>query len=477
MRKVLEKYFKNKRNCVWCGIILSFLVGIFFFYSFVYRDILITTRHGMNLWTCLSDGRIFDFFKYNDNAMVETYTEQIQGGAYYDFPIYIIFAIWNLPMKIVEKFTGINVFQSLPCLMWMKSILIVFVLGSLAVLEKIARLLDMDEEKINALFFMFLSSAVLASTIIMIGQYDIIAIFFMLCGIYFYLQKKPVGFLLFFMLAVPLKMFSLFCFLALLLYKEKNWLKIIGNIFCVLFPIGVFRILIPFSQGSNDVLIPMFLLSNGRGISLASVPAVIIPIVIAYAVCYMIRPAEADKDFHRETIYICFAIYAILFGCIVAHPYWIIYLSPFAELIILSADIRWFRINITLETFFSLFYIVAQMFKYPGCYASDIVGNMLVAYISGNIHLPYNGRTILDYINRLTSVSDMLNETNIMIVSTGIFVALLLLFAVVNCPFIPQCKYRIVESKGVEWKVLCVRLIFSYLLCLVPLSIYLSLYH
>lgn len=103
-------------------------IGILVFSSHVYRDFYETMRHGLTVWDALSDGRITDFYAYcagNGNGiycgsdMLGTYMD-----ARYDFTIYILFAVWNFPLWLIEHFSGINIQNSFTAMLYAKSMLI-----------------------------------------------------------------------------------------------------------------------------------------------------------------------------------------------------------------------------------------------------------------------------------------------------------------------------------------------------------------
>lgn len=114
---------EKKTKLAYLFISVAFLI---FFYGYFYSDILITTSHGINFWDVIFSGKILDFHALCcsdvENAAYSITT--IYAG--YDFPIYILFGIWNFPLWVIRKLTGINIWECVPAMMWAKSIILFF---------------------------------------------------------------------------------------------------------------------------------------------------------------------------------------------------------------------------------------------------------------------------------------------------------------------------------------------------------------
>ena len=72
-------------------------------------------------------------------------------------------------MWVIRESASVNVFQSLPCLMWMKSILFVFIIGTILALRKIRAILGFTKKAEKLLVVFFLTSAYFVSVIIITG--------------------------------------------------------------------------------------------------------------------------------------------------------------------------------------------------------------------------------------------------------------------------------------------------------------------
>ena len=83
------------------------LISIVLFYSFIYNDILETMRVSISFWEELIHGNLHYFYGGRWQQTSVAYVKEVQPV--YDFPIYIVFAIWNFPIWLVEHFGKVDV--------------------------------------------------------------------------------------------------------------------------------------------------------------------------------------------------------------------------------------------------------------------------------------------------------------------------------------------------------------------------------
>jgi hypothetical protein len=306
------------------GILATILV--FMFYSHLYWDIVITTRHGINLWHVLFEGKLLDFYLYNDNP-------PITGGfnssyAIYPFPVYIIFAVWNLPLFLLEKLANFDVFESKVALLYAKSILLPFLVGSAYLVRKIC--LQLKVSKANSAWsaFFFMSSTLVLFSLVVVGQYDIFSVTFSLIGVYFYLKQDFKKFIVFFAIAIPLKMFALFIFIPLLLLYEKRLLRIAINCGLVMSVYAVCSALFVLPQAAAGISHNMisYLFRNTLPLTWLNTPIFVIMTVLLWCWCYAQKRSEACGF---KAIFAAFLSMAVLFVTSYTHLYWIILMSPF----------------------------------------------------------------------------------------------------------------------------------------------------
>jgi hypothetical protein len=86
------------------------------------------------------NGHITDFYDYNKPL--------VDGNDYLPL-MYIIFAIWNLPLKILGLTHDVEtygIWLNIPELIWTKLLLVVFYFASAYIMYKICRYITNDED-------------------------------------------------------------------------------------------------------------------------------------------------------------------------------------------------------------------------------------------------------------------------------------------------------------------------------------------
>lgn len=314
-------------------LILAAIAGILFC-SHLYWDIIITTRHGINVWTSLFDGRLLNFYFDNVDPPISNFTT---SSAIYPFSVYIIFAVWNFPLWVLERFFGFDPFTSATALMYGKTILLPFLLGSAFLVYKICLQLEIEKDNAKWCAFFFISGMPVFFSLVVTGQYDIFCLFFVLLGLYFYIGKSYTKFMVFFGIAITLKLFALFIFIPLILLFEKRVRMILmyflGGLSFYFFLNAVFAL----PGGSAAIMNHMigYLFSNTLPLTFIETPLFILLNVLLWIFCYIKDfdnpdlPDSPEDEKGRFAVYISFLAMAILFVACYTHLYWIILMSPF----------------------------------------------------------------------------------------------------------------------------------------------------
>jgi hypothetical protein len=169
-------------------------------------------------------GHVYDFYDYNKIHM--------SRNDYLPL-MYIIFALWNLPLKLFGLLTyadlGVSIWQlSTPLeIFWSKLLLCSFFLACVILLEKITKLLHANvEDGLARPSILFATSPIAIFAVFIFSQYDIFGVFFTLLGLYFYFQKRFWYFAFLFSVAISFKYFAAFIYLPLVLIIEKRPLYI-----------------------------------------------------------------------------------------------------------------------------------------------------------------------------------------------------------------------------------------------------------
>ena len=189
-------------------------------FSHTYNDILVTAKHGMQFWKILFDGDILHFFELNYVASGNEYYSAVQGCAY-NILLYIVFAIWNIPMALLSAFTNVDVMNNIFCIAYIKLMTVAAMAISVVILGRILRLLDVDRKNHGLLAFLYLTSSLMIAVVFVVSQYDLVSVVFQLLGFQAFLEKKDKKFVFFFGIAFCLKYFSVILFLPLLVQIHK----------------------------------------------------------------------------------------------------------------------------------------------------------------------------------------------------------------------------------------------------------------
>lgn len=385
MKKIMEK-FKNTENVSKLDWSLFAIIAGFLFFCFIYNDILYTAVHSNNMFSAVLDGHFLDMYKVNYGAEIC----EVLINACYDLPIYIIFMIWNIPVWIAQNLFNIEVTSNFLSIIWIKTLLIVFLGASIFVIKKICKELKIKDNLIKWVILIFLSSPLVFSSLFMISQYDIITIFFMLLGIYSYIRGDYKKFILWFAIAIPLKLFALFVFIPLVLLKQKQIFKIIANLAggCSIFIISrIISTCMPYftesSANFNEEMLTRLLTTSTLHINLGPASIFLIAYLFICIYCYIKNINDTD-ELNKYSIYIPFVTFLSMFLFVNCHPYWLIYTTPFFAILIFMKP-EYFKVNLILDIGMSISALVSQIITYFWCFSSNQINNMLLPLLFGNI--------------------------------------------------------------------------------------------
>lgn len=378
----------DKKKSVLFWSVLAIII-ILMFFSFIYTDILITVKHSLNLIQTMVDGHPMGFYASNYGLVVDKLFT-IPTMATYDLPIFIIFAIWNFPLWIVQNLFHVSITESLLCLIWLKSLL-VLLLGLCAwVVKKICLEINIDKKYIKWAIFAFVSSPLLLMPLFIMNQYDIIALLFILLGIWMYAKGKFGWFVFWFAIAIPMKMFALFIFIPLILLNNKKILPIIKYIVLGLIPLIATKLIssqMPMYKESTagfnvDMLSKMFKSSINVDFGNASL---FCGCLIAIAIFCYVKKLKDKDELNKFCIYIPFVVLASFFIFVEFNPYWIILITPFIA-IMLFQNMKNFKINIILDMISSAAILVVTLFYYYWCYGSRVIERMAIPSLFGSTY-------------------------------------------------------------------------------------------
>ncbi len=319
---------KVNKTCEW---ILAGGVLLAAFLIFYYTDFSDSLDNGIMLTEAVLDGHFREYYHY----AAQNRAPQTVYSANYNIFLYGVFALWNLPTAILHRLNGFDYMTSAWALLWCKLMILVTVLAIAVIIRKIMQLYTEDREVIRQMQILFLLNACVIIPTMVAVQYDVLSVLAMLLGIYRYLKRDERGFILCFMIAMPLKTFAVFIFLPLLLLREKR----IPMIFLKTAAVFAIQILcaIPFYRdawyeacmGSQNRDAVNLLL--GAGISAAgfTLNLFIVSFVVLLVACYMIRMEEGEI---RIPLWCSLYAMASIILFMDIRSYWVVMIVPFAVL-------------------------------------------------------------------------------------------------------------------------------------------------
>lgn len=357
-------WFKNTSKPYKAEFLIACATLLMFYLTYFYTDVAITTRSGIDFWTYLFNGQITHFYELSKDM---TFYNTLHCDALYDFSVYIIFAIWDFPLWLVEKFCGIDALYSTPCLLWAKGIMLPFLAGSIIYLKKIGEELNFSKEKTNWCLLIYLTSAFVMSSIFVLCQYDIIGIFFSLISLYYYIRGDMKKFTLFMAISITMKNFALFIFLPLLLLKVKKVSKIVlytfGSMSVFLLSQLLFTLLGTTPAGSFLFAQMNKMLMGTIDLGLGNASLFIIVYLGILLFCYL-KQIDSNYELQRFSTYIPFVVWAAFFVFSESSPYWIILITPYFALLVCQ-NVSLLKINLWLDTLAGIGLILAQNLFFP----------------------------------------------------------------------------------------------------------------
>lgn len=423
LKRFFTKIQKADRSVTTVDWAILAVLGIFIYFTMLFDDLIITYSHGLCFWDSLFSGELENFYSY-----VETNS---WGGwtAYYYISLYIVFAVWNLPVWIVSKIVPIDVYST-ACLLWAKGMNLFFIVLICILIRRILEDFEIENNKQRAYLFLFLSSLNLILPSLAMAQYDIICCFFSLWGFYEYCKSPKISYkcLLIFAIAITMKIYALFIVIPLILLKEKRLLYICKNLFIVI--VGLVLCVWPyrdvfasgnaqsgFNSGWRDRLFSVTL-SGGNSV----IPC----FVVLYCLICIYAYYKTCKNKNEECInanWIALSVLFCIFTFVYCHPQWIVLLTPFLTIMIALNGIK---INYFLDLFLNIGISVYYCYYFNWVYGTELAFKYL---IFNDMRIPYNEK-----YHNMAEMVDAHGFTVYMSSFFGIFVACAIALLIINKP-------------------------------------------
>ena len=302
------------------------------------------------------------------------FTGEIERTAYlfysnYGFTLWLVLMIWNLPLLLVNIIMGNSFSMEMSgALLWNKLGYFLISILMIEAILRITRYFGVKKEREIGLILVTISSVFYVIPVLQLSQCDIIGITFALWGIYYYLRKDNKKFLLFFAIANPMKYFSLFLFLPLVLLRWKR----IRDVFAcflsgssmIVINILLRRILTgSWSEGYNAGITQQFIMSGdgteqtGSAIQIINdytgylggiVSGISLFIFILLLICIMAYAVREPQNMDKWAVYFPFLAYAAFILFYDNPSYRLIILLPFI-IILMYINKKWYNLSLALE--------------------------------------------------------------------------------------------------------------------------------
>lgn len=406
---------------------LAGLVILMSFFIFYYTDFSDTLDNGVLLFESILNGNFFDYYHY----AAQNCAPQTVYSANYNIFLYCIFAIWNLPTAILHHMNGFDYMESVKALLWCKLMILFAVAGIIVMIKKILQLYVKDKQAIRLVQLLFaLNTCVLVPTMVVV-QYDVLSLLAMLIGIYYYLKNRERLFILWFMIALPLKTFAIFVYFPLLLLREKR-IPMVFFKTAMIFAIQ-FICSLPFHgnawyelcMGTQNRDAMNLILASGIKMAGFSLNLFVVSYLILLVACYILN---VENDDVYIPIWCAFFAMSSVIMYMDIRSYWIVLIVPFAAICILFNKKR-LRENLLLFIIGSSCYTI-YAFMHHWIY--NVPGLVTKLSLSRLMKLPEQGYLKYKNIRGLFEYYDFIRFGDVL--CTVFFVSVILLLFL-NIPY------------------------------------------
>lgn len=445
MDKIIERLKLNKTGPNWLEYLFPVLLWGIWLILYSYIDLRSLTVWSTTLLDCLVDGNLYDFY--------EIVHENIHGTPHqycgYNYISIIPWAIWNIPIWLIQRFLHIEILDNVWLLLWSHLFLVALLAGIVFISKKIVEIFIEDKETTAWNSYLIFTFPFVFFGVVLAGQSDIIIIFATVLAVYYLLKDKQWIFILIMSVAIAAKPFFIFAYIAVILLIEKNFIKIfLKSVGCVIVTL-LFQLLYgnapmyaeSLAAGTGDSIIQKTFASGIDANITYQAPLVAICLVIIYFTAYCIS-YEQTKEKKYYIIYMLVAPMLVYFAFAHYEFYRMIYLAPFL-MILITINPKIYRLNIILETVLS------------------VVGTFLMIYYRWTASVSYFNSTVvkalgigknrgeLKYDNLydllVIKIKDISMYQN---VAAGVFVTVIGIFLIINIPAVSRrMKQPVVECE------------------------------
>ena len=334
MEKMIKKFAEGRKSYLFPLFIISIAACLVLFFSYGYMDLKAWTVWSINLWDCLFDGKLWNYYGYCAENIYNL--ECVYMGS--NYLALIPWAIWNFPLWTMQKFFGIAAVGHAWTLLYSKIFLLIIYIVTLYYTYKIVRIVKPENNGIETVYLSF-SFPFAMIAVFYAGQTDIISICLFVIAVYKLMCHNRGMFLIFSVFSIAAKPYVLIPFAAVVLLTEKDILKIIrdavaGVSVAVLFHIVYFNA--PMYRESLERGPSAKQLDSLFGITVSNFLGMNISLFLVAVVCvyfyFYIRSWQEEKP---ETLIYAIIIPILLFFFFTEYKFYrVVYLFPFLYILL-----------------------------------------------------------------------------------------------------------------------------------------------
>ncbi|MDE6851177.1 MAG: hypothetical protein K2J67_01640 [Lachnospiraceae bacterium] len=362
--KLRDRFKINTSTPNWMEYLMYSLLAFGMMLTYKYWDGKSMTVWSTVLLDCTFDGRLYDFYEVIHQNLHEAPHEYCG----YNYLMLIPWAVWNIPIWILQRFAGLRAVDHTLMMVWSQMFL-VFLLGVIVLYSrKIMDFFGVDHDTKSWSSYLIITCPFTFLGVFISGQSDLVVITTSVMAIYYLLQKKRIVFLLLMAFSISAKPFYIFALIAVILLVEKNVIKIVLQLGSSIIPMVLFDLIYknaPVYQesirtGTSSSIIENTI-ANGISATGGSASFVIMGLIAIYFIAYCIRYDKEDVRKKQYIIYMMVAPMAVYFAFSNYEFYRRIYLIPFLVILMAIHHTFW-TINLILEKVLSICGVFLSLF-------------------------------------------------------------------------------------------------------------------
>ncbi|WP_027203408.1 hypothetical protein [Butyrivibrio fibrisolvens] len=389
---------------------------LFSFLTMYYADITVTGQYGLTFWDSLFDGKILSFY---ENALSSGVAPE---GAVYDIGTYIIFGIWQLPIWILNKALGVSAL-SVGALLWLKLLPVLFLLLTTYETAELSFKLGISDTLKAQVGIGFLTSLITYLPVMVVAQYDVIPLYFMVRAINAYVDRDDKSFYISFAISMTVKPLTILALFVLIILREKNVVRIVVDLikgsFLMIICKAVYSMNEAYKLSCSGFLqknMPSLFDASVNMGRLGNASLFIIGLIVVYLVAYFDESyLDALKEgavaehisIDRKALLYVFGVWAVFVAFASATCYWTIYMAPFVILVCFMCG-RYLDKVLLVETIMECALTVLMVLSFSWVYGGDMTyGYLILKGFCGKAIAGEDGKTIAGLLNWILSAGEL----------------------------------------------------------------------